>query len=330
MGPLMLDCQAEELTQEEREILAHPVTGGVILFSRNYYDRAQLKALTKSIREAAGKPILIATDHEGGRVQRFRDGFTRLPAMGSLRDLAKGQETAESLANACGLVIGAELRAIDIDFSFAPVLDVDGISAVIGDRGFAETPEDVITLAQALIDGMHAANMPVTGKHFPGHGSVAPDSHVALPVDEREEIEIMHYDMRVFSELIKKGKLDAIMPAHVIYNKVDDKPAGFSPYWLKEILRKRLGFDGVIFSDDLSMHGASVAGNYPQRAEMALEAGCDMILACNNPKGAIEILDALPHTQTNTRLPALLRPQPTGHEKDYNRAKSIIEAVQRE
>ena len=228
MGPLMLDCAGYELSSEEREVLAHPVTGGVILFTRNYHDRAQLVALIKSIRQAAGKPILIATDHEGGRVQRFREGFTQLPPMGALLDMAQNQSEAAVLARACGLIMATELREVGVDFSFAPVLDINGISKVIGDRGFSSTPEQVIELAGALIDGMHEANMATTGKHFPGHGSVAPDSHIDLPVDDRDFDTISQVDMDIFKRLISLNKLDAVMPAHVIYSQVDDQPAGFA------------------------------------------------------------------------------------------------------
>ncbi|GEA11342.1 beta-N-acetylhexosaminidase [Alteromonas sp. KUL49] len=295
MGPLMLDCQAEELSAEEREKLAHPVTGGVILFSRNYADPKQVAALIKDIRSSAKKPILIAVDHEGGRVQRFREHFTQLPAMGAITEVAKTSQEAEQLAKACGLVMGYELKQLDVDFSFAPVLDVNGISEVIGDRAFSDCPQQVITLASALIDGLDGMSMPAIGKHFPGHGSIAPDSHIALPVDERSFGDIQALDLVPFTSLIRDNRLSGIMPAHVIYSQVDSQPAGFSRVWLQEILRETLGFKGAIFSDDLSMHGASVAGDYVTRAHVALDAGCDMVLACNNPKGAEQILDALSH-----------------------------------
>jgi beta-N-acetylhexosaminidase len=289
----MLDCQAEELAQEEKEKLAHPVVGGVILFTRNYHDKRQLRALVDSIREHAKKPVLIGVDHEGGRVQRFREGFTALPAMGDIIRQSKTRDESETYAKACGLVLAHELKALDIDFSFAPVLDVNGVSQVIGDRAFADNAQDVIQLATALIQGLKLANMPAIGKHFPGHGSVAPDSHIALPVDEREFQEIHRTDMVVFERLIERNLLDGIMPAHVIYKQVCDKPAGFSSHWLQDVLRNTLKFNHAIFSDDLSMHGASVAGDYLERAEAALDAGCDMVLACNNPKGAERILDGL-------------------------------------
>lgn len=293
MGPLMLDCQAEELMPEEKEKLAHPVTGGVILFTRNYYDKAQLAALIKDIRQVARKPLLIAVDHEGGRVQRFREGFTAIPAMGNIVKSTRNQSESNAYAKACGIALAYELKSLDIDFSFAPVLDINGVSQVIGNRGFADNAQEVVRLAGALIEGMRMVSMPSIGKHFPGHGSVAPDSHIALPVDEREFDEIHNTDMVVFEELIHKGLLDGVMPAHVIYKNVCQQPAGFSEHWLQTMLRGWLGFKGAIFSDDLSMHGASVAGNYLERANIALDAGCDMVLACNNPAGAEHILDGL-------------------------------------
>ena len=293
VGPLMLDCQAEELLPEEKEKLAHPVVGGVILFSRNYHDKRQLSALVQDIRRYAKKPVLIAVDHEGGRVQRFREGFTAIPAMGEILRQSEHQDESAAYARACGLTFAYELKTLDIDFSFAPVLDINGVSQVIGDRAFADNANDVIRLATHLIQGLKAVNMPAIGKHFPGHGSVAPDSHIALPVDERDFEEIRTTDMVVFQRLIERKMLEGVMPAHVIYNQVCAKPAGFSSTWLQSILKDDIGFQGAIFSDDLSMHGASVAGSYLERAEAALEAGCDMVLACNNPKGAESILDGI-------------------------------------
>lgn len=293
MGPLMLDCRAEELLPEEKEKLAHPVVGGVILFTRNYHDKRQLSALVQDIRRFAKNNVLIAVDHEGGRVQRFRDGFTAIPAMGDILRKSEHQDESAAYAKACGLALAYELKTVDIDFSFAPVLDINGVSQVIGDRAFSNNADEVIRLATQLIQGLKTVNMPAIGKHFPGHGSVAPDSHIALPVDERGFDEIRRTDMVVFERVNERALLDGVMPAHVIYNQVCDKPAGFSSTWLKTILKNDIGFNGAVFSDDLSMHGASVAGSYVERAEAALEAGCDMVLACNNPKGAESILDGL-------------------------------------
>lgn len=337
VGPLMLDCQAELLQPEEREKLAHPVTGGVILFTRNFYDKQQLATLVKDIRQSAKKPVLIAVDHEGGRVQRFREGFTRIPAMGDIQQSGASNADSEALAQACGMALAYELKSLDIDFSFAPVLDINGVSQVIGDRAFADNAEDVVRLASHLIAGLREVNMPAIGKHFPGHGSVAPDSHVALPVDERSYNEIHHTDMVVFERLIQKALLDGVMPAHVIYNQVCPQPAGFSAHWLQTVLKQSLGFQGAVFSDDLSMHGASVAGDYPERAEIALDAGCDMVLACNNPAGAERILDSLEkrvsaqHAEDikkHQRVRVLhRRNMPKGLETRYNEATALIEGM---
>lgn len=294
MGPVMIDCRSTSLQQDERDMLAHPLTGGVILFTRNYESRDQLGGLIKQIREAASKPLIIAVDHEGGRVQRFREGFTRLPAMGRISALTTSDEEAQALSYACGVIMAYELKQLDIDISFAPVLDINGVSNVIGDRGFSPDPAVVTRLAGSLIDGMHAIGMPATGKHFPGHGSVVADSHIDTPVDLRSLQEIEQCDLTPFVSLIQQHKIDAMMPAHVRFAAIDDKPAGFSSFWLQTLLRGRLGFDGVIFSDDLSMEGAAVAGGYPERAQQALQAGCDMVLACNNTAGAAQILDGLP------------------------------------
>lgn len=291
IAPLMLDLKDTVLSAEEKELLAHPLTGGVILFGRNYESIEQLEYLVKQIRRSTSRELLIAVDHEGGRVQRFRKEFTTLPSLAALYDASDNEQTFLQLSHHHGWLMASELRAVDIDFSFAPVLDLNyGVSDVIGDRAFHRQPDTVSMLAIAYINGMHEAGMASTGKHFPGHGAVVADSHTDIPIDKRSFDEIWSQDMQPFAELIKKG-LDAIMPAHVIYSEVDKHPAGFSSFWLQQILRQKLAFDGVIFSDDLSMQGASVIGGFTERAEAAMEAGCDMMLVCNNRKGAVEVID---------------------------------------
>lgn len=292
MGPIIVDIAGFELTQEDKEILRHPLSGGLILFSRNYHDPEQLRALIKSIRHTVAKPFLIAVDHEGGRVQRFREHFSAIPAMGKIAEYYHDDKVAAAaFAQSCGWLLAAELLAYDIDLSFAPVLDLERGSQVIGDRSFHRDPEWVTPLASALCKGMHGAGMKTTGKHFPGHGSVFADSHIALPVDPRSLNDIKQNDLLPFAELIKHANLDAIMPAHVVYENIDPQAAGFSQYWLQKILKTELGFKGSIFSDDLSMHGASVAGDYLERAQQARWAGCDLLLACNDRKAVETLLD---------------------------------------
>lgn len=315
MGPVFVDVSGCELTPEDRDILAHPLAGGLILFSRNFHDQAQLKALVKSIREAAKQPILIAVDHEGGRVQRFRHEFSRIPAMGKIAEYYHDDKTAaELMAQQCGWLLAAELLAFDIDMSFAPVLDLERGSQVIGDRSFHADPEWVIPLSSALCSGMHQAGMKTTGKHFPGHGSVVADSHIANPVDTRSMAEIATTDLLPFEALIKRNQLDAIMPAHVVYENIDSQAAGFSPFWLQKVLKQQLGFSGAIFSDDLSMKGASVAGGYLARAEKAIFAGCDFLLACNDRKGVEALLDGI---DTNLRTAQ----QHLYHQSNFNFAE---------
>lgn len=292
LGPIMLDVVGATLNADDIRRIQHPLTGGVILFARNFENRDQLVALTAAIH-AVRPGVLIAVDHEGGRVQRFKtDGFTRLPAMRKLGELwERDVLAATKMATEVGYILAAELRACGVDLSFTPVLDLDyGESGVIGDRAFHRDSRVVALLAKSVNHGMSLAGMANCGKHFPGHGFVKADSHVAIPVDERSLMEILAEDAAPYDWL--GMSLAAVMPAHVIYPKVDRHPAGFSKIWLS-ILRKDLGFQGVVFSDDLSMEGASVAGDVIDRANAALSAGCDMVLICNSPDKADQLLAGL-------------------------------------
>ena len=291
IGALMLDIAGTELTAEDIEILQAPQVGGMILFGRNIESPDQVRALTDHMRRVR-PDILIAVDQEGGRVQRLKKGFTHLPAMGRFGELYLTQpEQAIQLTEQCGWLIATEVLAVGIDFSFAPVLDLNDISDVIGDRGFAKNMTDIVPLASAFMRGMQRAGMANTGKHFPGHGSVQADSHVAAAIDKRPYDEIYQKDMQSFLQLMPQ--LDALMPAHVIYQTVDPNPAGFSEYWLQRILRQELQFDGVLFSDDLSMQAACVAGGADARIQAALKAGCDMGLVCNDRAAACIALDGI-------------------------------------
>jgi beta-N-acetylhexosaminidase len=296
IGPIMFDLIGLELNAEEREILQHPLIGGVIFFTRNYESPAQIKELCHSIRQIRKKPILLTVDQEGGRVQRMRAGFTKLPGMGQIGQLyLNSKEAALQLATSCGWIMAAEVLSAGIDVSFAPVLDLNKkISSVIGDRAFHSHPETVTQLAHAFTQGMRNAGMAAVGKHFPGHGSVSADSHLDLPVHNGNLQQILSEDALPFAELIKLG-MKGMMVAHILFPMINDKPVSFSHFWLQEILRKQLQFSGVIFSDALDMHGADVAGNFPERAQAALEAGCDIALICNNRDSVIKTLDGLPH-----------------------------------
>lgn len=300
IGPVMIDIAGPAVTEHERDMLRHPNTGAVILFKRNFVDPEQIAELIRDIRAARHGELLLAVDQEGGRVQRFQQGFTRLPPA------AVYAAHPPELARDAGWLMAAEVLAVGADFSFAPVLDVDrGVSAVIGDRSFSTDPLQAAQLAGAFRDGMNAAGMAAVGKHFPGHGAVALDSHLALPVDERDLDTLRAKDLLPFKQLIAAG-LEGVMPAHVVYPQVDDRPAGFSSRWIREILRGELGFDGAVFSDDLSMEGAASAGDFAVRAQLAQQAGCDMLLVCNNPQAAEQVLERLPITADAQRERRLL------------------------
>lgn len=289
-GVLMIDIDNTTLTNEDASLLKQAQVGGVILFARNVVDAAQVRALCDDIRYH-NPDILIGVDQEGGRVARLREGFTPLPAMGKLGALFNHNPAqALSVAYDCGYLMAAEVLAVGIDISFAPVLDRDGISQVIGDRSFHKDPQVIVALATQFMRGMRAAGMATTGKHFPGHGAIALDSHVAEAVDDRSLDEILASDMQPFAQTLPW--LDALMPAHVIFSQVDNKPAGFSKIWLQDIIRDKLKFEGVLFSDDLSMKGAQAAGNVSARVRAAIEAGCDIALVCNDRIAAHEAAKA--------------------------------------
>ena len=282
LGPLMTDIAGVELESRDREVLRHPLVGGVILFSRNYHDIEQLKALTEELHSLRTPRLLIAVDHEGGRIQRFRQSFTELPpaaAYGALYD--RDPAAALTCANQGGWLMASELRTVGVDFSFAPVLDVQNArSRIIDDRAFHRDPRCVARIAQAFIKGMHEAGMAAVGKHFPGHGSVVEDSHAELPVDKRSLYDLTNADLVPF-RLVAKN-IEGMMPAHVLFPEVDANPAGFSPIWIQEILRNEYGFQGIVFSDDLSMSGAAVVGGVEERTAAAIAAGCDVVLLCND------------------------------------------------
>ncbi len=318
-GPVMIDVVGTVLTNDERERLLDPLVGGVILFARNFIGSDELCALTSEIRALRDPALIVAVDHEGGRVQRFRsEGFTRLPSMRSLGALWEQDHLgALEAAQATGFVLAAELRVHGVDLSFAPVLDLDyGVCSAIGSRAFHRDPQTVAALAQALVAGMARAGMGAVGKHFPGHGWVEADSHHAVPLDERDFDTVWEEDIAPYRHRLGR-QLAGVMPAHVIYPHADPgaepQPAGFSAFWLKEVLRDRLGFKGVIFSDDLNMEGARVAGDIVGRAKAAYGAGCDMLLVCNRPDLVAELLDRwapIPDRDKLARLAAIVPATP--------------------
>jgi beta-N-acetylhexosaminidase len=287
----MIDVAGTELCAEDRDVLAHPLVGSVLLFSRNYRDPGQLAALTASIRDVRSPALLVAVDHEGGRVQRFRDGFTRLPPVRAFgRRYDQDRREGLQLAHTGGWLMAQELRVCGVDFSFAPCVDLDyGVSEIIGDRSFHADADSVAALAVAYAAGMREAGMAATAKHFPGHGAVVADSHVALPVDRREFVDL-EADMRPYRRLIA-NHLSAVMAAHVVFPQVDPLPASLSQRWIGGVLRGDFGFHGCVFADDLSMAGAAACGDVPTRARMALAAGCDVLPICNDRGAVHAVLD---------------------------------------
>jgi beta-N-acetylhexosaminidase len=308
LGPVVIDVGGLELDGDDRRRLLHPLTGGAILFARNYASSEQLSRLTADIHALREPPLIVCVDHEGGRVQRFRDGFTVIPPMRLLgQEWDTDARHARRVAHELGFVLAAELRAHGVDLSFAPVLDLDhGNSSVIGDRAFHSNAEAVSELALGLVQGMKQGGMGAVGKHFPGHGHVRADSHVELPIDLRTYEEIARQDLAPFARLISAG-LPAVMPAHIVFENVDARPAGFSPVWLGRVLREQLAFDGIVFSDDLSMAGARCAGDIAERTAAAFDAGCDMVLVCNDPAAVDELYGHSKHTLSALALARLAR-----------------------
>ncbi len=315
LGPIMLDIDGPALSPADRDLLAEPAVGGVILFSRNYESPSQVADLVADIRALRQPPLIVAVDHEGGRVQRFREGFSAIPPMREIGHAWDGNpEEGEELAQTAGWLIGAELRGVGIDLCFAPCVDLDwGMSEIIGNRAFHRQPDAVATLAGAFCRGLRSAGMAPVAKHFPGHGAVVPDSHLELPVDRREYGEILD-DMRPYERLVGNRLLAGIMTSHIIYQDIDANPSSFSDYWLGQELRGRLGFDGAILSDDLSMKATRDFGTMPVRARRALEAGCDMVLICNDRPAAQSAVRALSEYSNPLSLVRLARLHGTGGE----------------
>ncbi len=327
LGPVVLDPAGPALGDDDRRRLLHPAAGGVILFAHNYESPEQLAALTDEISRLREPELPICVDHEGGRVQRFTQGFTAIPPMRQLGVLwDRDREKAKRAARAVGTVIAAELGAHGLDFSFTPVLDLDyGSSAVIGHRAFHYDPTAVAALAVQLIEGLAGGGMAAVGKHFPGHGFVAADSHHAVPRDERPLKDLMRKDVLPYQAAIKAG-LAAVMPAHVIYTHADPEPAGYSKYWLQEVLRGKLGFEGLIYSDDLSMEGASTAGGVAERARAALAAGCDQVLLCQNPQGQERLLESLASVPVS--VPERIQRMRRRSGRDFRKSVAYREALE--
>lgn len=338
LGPLMIDLVGPEITPADRRRLQHPATGGVILFARQFLGHAQLADLIAEIRSLRRPHLLVAVDQEGGRVQRFRgDGFLALPAMGRIgRLFEQDRQAGLEAARALGWLMAVQLREVGVDLSFAPVLDLDrGISGVIGDRAFGERPEAVIALAIAWTGGMQEAGMAAVGKHYPGHGAVAADSHIAHPVDPRPLATIEKTDLRPFRAMADR-LIPGLMVSHVVYPEIDARPAGFSPVWVREILRGQWGYEGAVFSDDLTMAAASAVGGIEARVAQCLAAGVDMALVCNHPELVDRVqksLDVAPSAQREARLARMVGHGPVPsesklvHSPRYAQARRWIERL---
>lgn len=313
LGPIMVDIAGPELSPDDLDVLHHPLVGSVILFTRNYRNPQQISTLCRTIRELRSPQLLIAVDHEGGRVQRFRDGFTRLPAARLLgRRFDEDTHEARRAAHSIGWLMAAELRSVGVDFSFAPCVDLDyGVSEIIGDRAYHRDPEAVAALAASCLAGMREAGMASVAKHFPGHGAVIADSHIALPVDRREFAD-MEPDLRPYRLLIE-NQLPGVMAAHVEYPAVDARPASLSRRWITDVLRGTLGFHGCVFADDLSMAGAAAFGDVATRARLALEAGCDVLPICNDRQAVRTVLRSVdPEAVTPASQARLVRMRARG------------------
>ena len=314
LGPVMLDIEGLSLSPADRDLLREPAVGGVILFTRNFESVEQVADLVADIRNLRSPPLLIAVDHEGGRVQRFREGFTLIPPMGRIgQEFDRDAESGLAAAREAGWLIASELRAVGIDLCFAPCVDLDwGVSEIIGNRSFHHKPEAVADLANAFARGLRSAGMAAVAKHFPGHGAVLADSHLKLPVDRRDYGLILD-DMRPYERLVSTSAIAGVMLAHIVYEQIEAQPAGFSEYWIQRELRPRLGFGGAVFCDDLSMKATRDYGSMAERGRLALDAGCDMILVCNDRDAAHEAVDALNDYTNPLSLVRLARLHGTGH-----------------